>query len=210
MLFTRDQFERIKESEVYKNSIFKNLAYKGFNKLLDEHKIEDLIFKIAREINKLNDKLPSEGLNVSVYELILKININSNKERLLNVLDLNEKQVGILLELEKIIDKNFNFDVEKMYLPTIQEHSEKEEKIDNKVFLISIIILFVIIGILMIYKNPLNSIEKKTSIKYKKTIDINKSDLKYENEKNITYNNDNNSSNLNHKRENNETFRKNK
>ena len=136
MIFTKDQFERIKESEVYKNSRFKKLAYEEFNKLLDKHKIEDLIYKIAREINKLNDRFPSDGLNVPIYSVILKVNISNNKEklkqcfRLKNIpLKIDDEKIRIISELEYIIKDNFVIDIIDKF--DINNCNEKEKKHDH-------------------------------------------------------------------------------
>jgi hypothetical protein len=139
MIFTRDQFKRIKESESYKNSIFKNLDYEEFNKLLDEHKIEELVYKIAREINKLNNKLPSDGLNISIYSIILKIDISKNKEKLKQCfklknipLKIDDKIIGIISELEEIIRDNFVIDrIEKFYINNCTEKEKKYDKSKN-------------------------------------------------------------------------------
>ena len=144
MIFTKDQFRRIKKSETYEKSMFKNLDYEKFNKLLDEHKIEDLVDKIAREINKLNDKLPSDGLNVSLYSIILKINISKNKDklkqcfRLKNIsLKIDDEKIKIISELEKIIRDNFVIDrIEKFNINCNEkknkyDQSKNDEEIEN-------------------------------------------------------------------------------
>jgi hypothetical protein len=149
MFIVTVQFEKLKNSEEYKKSLFSNIQTneefeKYLKKELETDNIINFITSIARVENIINGKKINEGIKIPVEELIQKINISENKNKLLKwikesdkkeeikkLIDVNniERKLEIVEELAKVmkvLEANYN---EKIRL----EEYKKEEKIINKI-----------------------------------------------------------------------------
>ena len=138
---------KIKDTEEYKNSSFKN--YQTVEKLeeylkneLDTHNVISYIKSIAKIENIINDKPLNEGINIPIENLIQKINLEENKEELVKWIKFEnnkqekiknfikdygiEKKLDVLIELAKVLKPISNIN-EKIYIKKFQKNINDEE-----------------------------------------------------------------------------------
>jgi hypothetical protein len=185
MFIVTVQFEKLKDSEEYKNSFFKNIkTNEEFEKYLQEEletdNIINFITSIARVENIIEGKSINEGTKIPVEELIQKINISENRDKLLKWINESDKKENIkkiinidnieqkleiveeLAKVMKVLAPNISDKIVLKELKkeeeVLENHNNKNKKKNILIIVGLVVLIFLVLGIFLsifIFKNKI-------------------------------------------------------
>jgi hypothetical protein len=191
MFIVNATFNKVKETEEFKNSRFSR--YKSVEELeeylkkeLETDNIISYIKSIAKIENIINDKPLNEGINISVEDLLQKINLKENKIELLNWINnenskqeqikklLNtdnlEKKLDLLIELADVLKPVSNNPQKIKLKPFINEYFNSNKNFITKYLILAGIGIVALIVILVWHNSKVENNNSKVENNISKVI----------------------------------------